>query len=113
MAIVVVLCTRIAEQRAVGGAIFRAGLLERVPTIFLREVASLCQCLKHMLADVIHPIRLCLLRAGELVNPDRLCDVVPPGSMLHCGTRKDAQTPAQKGRCAPLATSVRVANTGR
>jgi hypothetical protein len=44
-----------------------------------------------VLADVVHSIRLCLLRVAELVNPDRLRHVIPPGSdstVAHAQTRK-------------------------
>jgi len=36
VAIVVVLSTRVAEQRSVRGDVFRGGLLERIPTLYLR-----------------------------------------------------------------------------
>src|SRR5450432_1841080 len=44
-----------------------------------------------MLADVVHSIRLCLFRRGELVNPDCLRHVVPPASgstVAHAQRRK-------------------------
>jgi hypothetical protein len=44
-----------------------------------------------VLADVVHSTRLCLFCVGELVNPDRLRHVVPPGSsstVAHAQTRK-------------------------
>jgi hypothetical protein len=91
VAVVVVLSTRIAEQRPVGGAIFRAGIRERVPTMYLGELASLRQRLKQMLADVVHSIGLGLFRVSEPVNPDRLRHIVPPASsstVAHAQRRK-------------------------
>jgi hypothetical protein len=41
VAIVVVLPTRIAEQRSIGGAVFGAGVFVRVPTLYLRELSTL------------------------------------------------------------------------
>src|SRR6267154_6221789 len=66
VSIVVVLSARIAEQCPVGRAIFRAGVLKGVPTLYLGELARLRQRLKQVLADVVHAIRLCLCSAGEL-----------------------------------------------
>ena len=91
MAIVVVLSARVAKQRPVRGAVFRGGVLERIPTLYLRELASLRQRLKEVLTDIVHSIRLSLFRVGELVNPDRLRHVVPPGlasTVAHAETRK-------------------------
>ena len=91
MAVVVVLSTRITEQRPVRAAIFRAGVLERVPTLYLRKLAGLRQRLKQVLADIVHSLSLRLFRVRQLVNPDRLRHVVPPGSgstVAHAQTRK-------------------------
>src|ERR1700730_5488496 len=72
IAIVVVLSTGIAEQRRVGGAIFRGGVRDWVPTPCPRKLATLYQRLKQVLTDVAHSIGVCLFRVGELVNPDCL-----------------------------------------
>src|SRR3984893_3111325 len=76
IAIVVVLSTRSAEQRRESGAIFRAGVRDWVPTLCLRELATLYQRLKQVLTDVAHSIGVYLFRVGELVNPNRLRHVV-------------------------------------
>jgi hypothetical protein len=91
IAIVVVLSTRIAEQRPVSGAIFRAGVRDWVPTLCLRELATLRQPLKQVLTDVAHSIGLSLFRVGQLVNPDRLRHVllqVSVSTVAHAQTRK-------------------------
>src|SRR5205085_1313300 len=75
----VVFSTRIAEKRPIRHAIFRGGVRLRIPALGLGELAALCQALKQVLADVLHPVRLTLLRVAELVNPDRLRHVAPPG----------------------------------
>src|ERR1700721_603267 len=80
MAVSAVLSAGITEKRPVGSAIFGAGVRHSVPALFLRELAPIRQRLKQMLADVLHPIRLCLFRVSELVNPDRLRHVAPPCS---------------------------------
>ncbi len=91
MAIVVVPSTRVAEQRAVCSAVFRGRALERIPTCYFRELASLRRRLKQVLTDIVHSIRVSLFRVSELVNPDRLRHVVPPGlpsTVAHAKTRK-------------------------
>jgi len=68
----VVFSARIAEERPVRGAIFGGGVRLRIPALSLGEFAALRQDLKQVLADVLHPLSLSLLRVAELVNPDRL-----------------------------------------
>jgi hypothetical protein len=104
VAIVVVLSTGIAEQRPVSGAIFRAGVREWVPTLCLRELATLCQRLKQVLTGCSPFHRRLPFSRRRACESRSFAPCGPPSFSLHCGTRADAQTPARRGRCAPWAT---------